>query len=385
MRVVLQRDDSGGTGSGFVINGDGHVATNEHVVRGDGRLFVIANRSRKPLAATVVWQSAELDLAILNVDGLRRKPVEMSRRRVKKGDRVYALGFPGLTDKNGSAIDATATDGMVGRLSRKAWREGGPMVPFIEHGAAINPGNSGGPLLDGCGRVVGVNTARPADHIEQDEHGSFEVTVTQGIFFSSHISELLRELDNRSISYDVDNTPCEQDGAIADVDQLQKWIAALAALLVLTFLLALRKPRKIIIREVKNYSQVLSRRLPRARAGGSRTTDKGKKSDSPRLVLAGFSATGHPLRIAVDANALRSAPTGLSVGRADELVDIVLHDERVSRRHARFSAVGDRIFVEELNSTNGTRLNGEPLKPFRPVAVRPGDTLRLGGIEFSVS
>lgn len=154
VRVVLQRGDGAGTGTGFVLNRDGYVATNEHVVDGDGRLFVIANRSRKSLAATVVWKSAGLDLAILKAEGLEREPARISRRRVEKGDRVYALGFPG------NAIDATATDGMVALLSYRAWREGGPRLSVIEHGAAINPGNSGGPLFDGCGRVVGSGGRR---------------------------------------------------------------------------------------------------------------------------------------------------------------------------------------------------------------------------------
>ena len=77
---------------------------------------------------------------------------------------------------------------------------------------------------------------------------------------------------------------------------------------------------------------------------------------------------------------------GFTLGRHHLLVDKTLDDERISKRHVRFSNAGHGVYIEDLNSSNGTVLNGtQPCPPFKPVKIRPGDTLRLGGMELVVS
>ena len=77
---------------------------------------------------------------------------------------------------------------------------------------------------------------------------------------------------------------------------------------------------------------------------------------------------------------------GFTLGRDHLLVDRTLDDERVSKRHTRFTYDGRGYFVEDLNSRNGTVINGsQPCPPFKPMRVRPGDTVRLGSIELTVS
>jgi len=161
--------------------------------------------------------------------------------------------------------------------------------------------------------------------------------------------------------------------------------AALAVLTLLAFLLALRKPRERIVRVVEGYSRKLSRRSPAPQPhDGAPPAARGGKI-SRGLLLAGFSGAGHPLRVAIEASALNTARAGISVGRGEALVDIPVKDSQISRRHVRFSAVNGNVMMEDLNSSNGTRLNGQMVKPFQPAAVRPGDTVSLGSLEFNVS
>jgi len=431
VRIVAETRTGYGTGTGFVLNTDGHVATNHHVIEGAESVKVLFSGSDNPVPANVVWKSAGLDLAVLKVRqaGAQYHPVTIATAETRKGMKVYAMGYPGLADDKEVATDSTLTDGIIGRLFRATWGGGGPELSIIQHSAPINPGNSGGPLFDACGRVVGVNTqASRAGRIIRNQDGEVvEVMAGQGVLFASGIGELARELGRESIGYAGDNTVCagaangeaasaaEEAASAAEeaasaageavstaeeaasaageavstaeqtASAVTRWGAVLAVLTLLTFLLALRKPRERIVRVVEGYSRKLSRRSPalQPRDGPPPAARGGKVSRG--LLLAGFSGAGHPLRVVIEADALNTARAGVSVGRGDALVDIPVKDAQVSRRHVRFSAVNGGVMMEDLNSSNGTRLNGQIVKPFQPAAVRPGDTVNLGSLEFNVS
>lgn len=414
VRIVADRGGEYSAGTGFALNANGDVATNHHVIAGARRIEVLRSGSIDALPATVVWRSPELDLAVLRATGLGATPAKIaaSAGDIAKGAAVYAMGFPGLADADGLASDATVTGGIIGRLFAGAWGGGETALSIIQHSAAVNPGNSGGPLFDACGRVVGVNTqASGAARIERDERGRvLDIVAGQGVFFASDIGELARALDANRVGYLIDDTVCVSAAtSAANIDaeardtaehaqsQAQRaaqiaaenrarmlwWGAAIAVVLALIFILALRKPRERIVRVVDGYSRIIDRSGAltgrRGRPGGAR------KTHAPGLLLAGFSGSGHPLRVRVNADALNTAPVGISVGREPALVDIELPGAQISRRHARFSARDKHALVEDLNSANGTRLNGKQIKPYQPTPLRPGDTLRLGDIEFTVS
>jgi pSer/pThr/pTyr-binding forkhead associated (FHA) protein len=75
----------------------------------------------------------------------------------------------------------------------------------------------------------------------------------------------------------------------------------------------------------------------------------------------------------------------VTVGRHDELCDVLIDHASLSRRHARFRLQGDRLMIEDLNSTNGTLLNGKPLKPFEPQPVEVGNLIVMGDLQFTLS
>ncbi|WP_425412403.1 S1C family serine protease [Micromonospora mirobrigensis] len=156
--VTVRVTSLGGTseGSGFIASADGHVITNDHVVSGGvGKASVIFNDGSSA-PATVVGQDPESDIAVIKVSRRGLKPVEFGDSdALAVGDPVLAIGSP-------LSLANTVTAGIVSALDRtmQAGEPGGPTRYYaaIQTDAAVNHGNSGGPLVDGAGRVVGVNS-----------------------------------------------------------------------------------------------------------------------------------------------------------------------------------------------------------------------------------
>ncbi len=144
-----------GSGSGFVIDKEGYIITNNHVVaEADGLLVTFSDGTTT--VATVIGRDPDADLALIKVSVAPEQltPVELADSdQVKVGQRVVAIGNP-------FGLEGSMTLGIVSALGRTLPGESSFSNPeIIQTDAAINPGNSGGPLLDTRGRVVGVNTA----------------------------------------------------------------------------------------------------------------------------------------------------------------------------------------------------------------------------------
>jgi S1-C subfamily serine protease len=142
------------TGSGFVIDNDGHILTNAHVISGATSLSVKFSDD-KTVKAKVVGQDVSTDLALIKVDpdGLDLHPLELgSSKDVQVGDPTIAIGNP-------FGLERTLTTGVVSALQRRISAPNNFTIDnVIQTDAAINPGNSGGPLIDATGRVIGVNS-----------------------------------------------------------------------------------------------------------------------------------------------------------------------------------------------------------------------------------
>ncbi len=138
-----------GQGSGFIVDADGVILTNAHVVDGAQRVTVKL-RDRREFSARVVGVDPQTDVAVLKIDakGLPTVPLG-SERSLKVGEWVLAIGSP-------FGFENTATVGVVSAKGRSLPDE--TNVPFIQTDVAINPGNSGGPLFNKDGQVVGINS-----------------------------------------------------------------------------------------------------------------------------------------------------------------------------------------------------------------------------------
>jgi S1-C subfamily serine protease len=142
------------TGSGFVLDKDGYILTNAHVIEGASRVTV-QFEDNKTTEAKVEGKDTSTDLALLKVDpkDLDLKPLALGdSKNVQVGDPTIAIGNP-------FGLDRTLTTGVVSALQRKISAPNGFAIEnVIQTDAAINPGNSGGPLLDAAGRVIGINS-----------------------------------------------------------------------------------------------------------------------------------------------------------------------------------------------------------------------------------
>jgi S1-C subfamily serine protease len=142
------------TGSGFVLNSEGYIATNAHVVDGASSVRVRFGHGSS-VAAKIVGKDLSTDLAVLKVDPSKVKltPVPIgSSSSVSVGDPVVAIGNP-------FGYEDTVTSGIVSAVGRQIQSPNTFTIGHaIQTDAAINPGNSGGPLLDANGRVIGINS-----------------------------------------------------------------------------------------------------------------------------------------------------------------------------------------------------------------------------------
>jgi S1-C subfamily serine protease len=144
----------GGTGSGFVLDTEGRIVTNNHVVA-DAERIMVRFADRTMVEAEVLGVDPDSDLAVIQVDvpPAQLTPVELgSSGTLRVGQMAIAIGNP-------FGFEQTMTTGIVSALGRVVRRDSGFSLPeLVQTDAAINPGNSGGPLLDSRGRVIGVTT-----------------------------------------------------------------------------------------------------------------------------------------------------------------------------------------------------------------------------------
>ncbi|MGA5796645.1 trypsin-like peptidase domain-containing protein [Streptomyces cellulosae] len=192
--VTLHVSGSGtaGTGTGFVLDDRGHILTNDHVVEPAGKNgeITVTFHSGDTAEATVVGRDSGYDLAVVRVKGVRGlTPLPLGNSdNVQVGDPVVAIGAP-------FDLAGTVTSGIISARERPITAGGekgdGSDVSYVDAlqtDAPINPGNSGGPLLDGKGRVIGINSAiRSADGGLDPEGGQsgsiglgFAIPINQG-------------------------------------------------------------------------------------------------------------------------------------------------------------------------------------------------------------
>ena len=140
-----------GQGSGFIIDKEGHVLTNYHVIA-DARQVEVTLHNRKKYRATIVGTDRSHDLAIVQIKAPDLTPMVLGdSKNLQVGQKVYAIGNP-------FGLAGTLTSGIVSSIRSVQEPNGINIDEAIQTDAAINPGNSGGPLLNSHGEVIGINT-----------------------------------------------------------------------------------------------------------------------------------------------------------------------------------------------------------------------------------
>lgn len=159
--TVLQRDfffrpfPSRESGSGFFVNEDGLILTNNHVISGQAPQVQVTLADQSSYEASILARDRSNDLALIKIDSNGSVPYLRlgDSDTIQVGQKVLAIGNP-------FGLNGTLTTGIISSLGRTIQDENGTQLEdMVQTDAAINPGNSGGPLLDSAGNVIGVNTA----------------------------------------------------------------------------------------------------------------------------------------------------------------------------------------------------------------------------------
>ncbi len=172
---VVRIEGTTSSGSGFVVDADGYILTNEHVINAQSRLTVVFDNGAR-LTARVIASDASRDIALLKVSAAGTLTVLPFATSVRVGDEVIALGHP-----LNLGMSMSVTDGIISAFRTI------DAVSYIQTSAPINPGNSGGPLLNLNGEVVGMNTSAQRD-IQGEDY------FAQGIGFAIKFDELSSRL-----------------------------------------------------------------------------------------------------------------------------------------------------------------------------------------------
>lgn len=393
-----------GTGSGFVVDAGGRMVTNHHVVARCADIMVLFSGTEKS-EAHVIAASEAMDLALLRT-GTGRPALRIRAAAPEVVMPVLAIGFPGSADiSQDAALQATFTPGFVEKVTKD---DRGREV--VQTTAEIKPGNSGGPLLDGCGRVVGVNTFL---HGQTGNVSRFAVAA----------SELRRFLRGQSVAFREDASGCAPasdahaggapapagggtapGGGVAgghatgpreeDTGAPGGWGAGggVTVALVLAVLLGgaglvlgLRQPRQVV---VQYATRTLSRMYARPPAHANQAPIGAPAVAGPVPVHPPETVRLVGLSGPLAAREFAIGPVPVCIGRDPAVAAILLPPNTVGvgRQHLQVFGRQGMLMVRDCRSKGGTTVDGMPLQPDVWTPVRPGQVIMLGGpsVQFVV-
>ena len=236
--VQMQRDffwtrPVEGVGSGVVVNKNGYILTNSHVIAdGEAKEINVLFENGEQLEGSVLWYDATLDLAVLKVNATNLNAADLGNSDLLEvGELAVAIGNP-----LGLDFQRSVTSGVISGLHRSIQVDQYNVIEdLIQTDASINPGNSGGPLLNGKGEVIGINTAK----IQTGEGLGFSIPINlvkpiieevikEGGFNNVYIGFTGREVEVYERQMGVD---LKIDGGVVIIEVLPNSPAAIAGLL----------------------------------------------------------------------------------------------------------------------------------------------------------
>jgi S1-C subfamily serine protease len=159
-----------GMGTGFILDKEGHILTNYHVVR-DAQRVEVTLYNRKKYKAQVIGRDPAHDLAVVKIDAAGLTPAVLGdSRSLLVGQKVFAIGNP-------FGLNGTMTRGIISSIRPVETPSGPPIDDAIQTDAAINPGNSGGPLLNSRAEVIGINSMIITGGSEQSSGVGFAIPI----------------------------------------------------------------------------------------------------------------------------------------------------------------------------------------------------------------
>ena len=353
--------ESVGSGSGFPI-GPKHIVTNYHVCClgpiETGEVAVMLNE-KTVIKVTKVYGNVNKDLAILELaEALPGVvPALVTRKLLKEGQDVWAVGFPGASMQVGDAkavFVPSISKGIISKfLAGPGSRKGGRPVEHVQVTAAVNSGNSGGPLFDGCGRVAGVVVAKALTSLGKNE------AFAEGVNLAVMIEELQPELDTAKIPYTVATEACAvPTGSGGGLGALQ--IATFVAAVMALFVALNKRTRTAVTQATKRFS-----------GHSAPVPVKVVRKMALRCVSGPFAGQKIPL-----------STKPCVIGRDPAIANLVFpHDAtQVSKKHCQLTCdASGRVLLEDSWSSNGTFTgSGERVTAGRAREVKAGERFYLG-------
>ena len=421
--------------TGFVI-ADQFVLTTEDAVRYEDSIFVTSLADGETYSAVLEFEDRRRRLAVLRVAGLNAPALNFAKGPLQSGREVFSLGYTrGQTANAQTTVESTT--GTISDFRRREIRSG-ELVDFIRHNALIKSLGYGSPLMNNCGEVMGINVPDPGLETAEVRRN----LGPSGIVFALHQRDLIAILSGADLSVPAQqaSTQCptsteiaaaktkfeedrvayqellrqeietineEQSQQVADLtakrarDQ-QTIIIIIGLALVIVLVLAVvivRNRSKARQREEEAQQRLAERERAvseeKARASKAEQQAAAARDNLNELnqVLEGMASVyldGHtanrarPVSLVLPGHEL--VKTGAIIGRASGDGAYSIDDDSVSRKHARLTMSRDNpvCMLEDMNSTNGTKVNGKTLEPNTPHPLGTGDIIEVGGCVFNV-
>ena len=201
-RELLWEREVEGLGSGFIVDPDGYILTNSHVVGdGEAKKINVLFENGDTHEAELLWNDSTLDLAMIKVELIGLKVAELGDSdKLKVGEVAVAIGNP-----LGLEFQRTVTSGVVSGLNRSMRiDEFNTIDNLIQTDASINPGNSGGPLLNSKGEVIGINTVKIKSQVAEGLGFSIPINIAKPI-----IESVIKEGTFKTVQLGITGTEIE--------------------------------------------------------------------------------------------------------------------------------------------------------------------------------
>ena len=393
------------------------IVTSLNVIEGMTEIVVREPNSNEDRKATILDKDTDRNLVLLEVKDIAAKQIPLTRTMPKVGRSVWTTGYNKSADLGEgmrAAVNATVKGGRLGREFRGLIStEARAVTNQLEHDAAMVTGFEGGPLLDKCGRVIGVNMKsggqirpRASMYISQGDAIMNALRADEVIAFakSKQVEPEISDGDscggaaakaapNIAVKSTAGEPPAGGNaigsgsgtavgGLLASPALLGILVLAGLGLAIFGFMALRRKPAD---------PAPVQRPIRAASASTAAVDDSTMLLERPRtaavreatLRLDGHAPDGSPISLEFASEALRSKAALIGAGtNADARVPDNRPDYKVSRLHARLSHDGAGFTVEDNKSLNGTMLNGRALDPHQPAKIVNGDVISLADIDL---
>lgn len=480
--VVMNANEVRRLGSGFAVTTDGHIVTAAHLVADQGTLAVVPLTTRVELVARVAYLNERADVAVLTVNGLGLRPLEVAMDGFDPGRRVFSAGVWSQTAEllvvaeAESVVPVELAEGAVGAESTLTLRDGSEPVELIEHNAMIPAAGYGGPLLNECGQLAGVNRSTPGVTPGRLRQGQ----APEGVVHAARLTAVLQWLESQGISVARGDTSCSdaltaaqaqaqqnaelleqsqqalQQAAIeADEARLALEQAADAAGAAEARVGELETQYEEAVRAGDEQAEALRAELENAREQqvqaqsvlvtmeeelaalearlGAQTSANRLRlivgaSAAGLMLLAGFvlyrrrsrelavvreqadqvrreaaaavadarepkagfadcrisGETGKGMPVSIKIPGALFETDDVVLGRSPRNSTFLIDDPTISREHVRLFCDEGGLFLEDLGTTNGTRVNGHRIEPQSPTPIAQGDVIELGEVKLNV-